>query len=84
MIFLRYSSQNFASPLDSGLKLDVTSYKPTGWQPGRAEEGSLVHSSKIAFLADAWGAKYGYGPKQIISETGTLRSETFIFRNIVP
>ena len=33
---------------------------------------------------DLWGAKYGYGPKQIISETGTLRSETFIFRNIVP
>ena len=32
----------------------------------------------------SWGAKYGYGPKQIISETGTLRSETFIFRNIVP
>ena len=31
-----------------------------------------------------WGARYGYGPKQIISETGTLRSETFIFRNIVP
>ena len=28
-----------------------------------------------------WGAKYGYGPNQIISETGTLRSETFIFRN---
>ena len=35
-------------------------------------------------ISISWGAKYGYGPKQIIPETGTLRSETFIFRNIVP
>jgi len=41
---------------------------------------SLVSS----FFIRPWGAKYGYGPKQIISETGTLRSETFIFRNILP
>ena len=38
----------------------------------------------LSLVKKSWGAKYGYGPKQIISETGTLRSETFIFRNIVP
>jgi len=43
-----------------------------------------VHFASKTNSAHCWGAKYGYGPKQIISETGTLRSETFFFRTIVP
>ena len=33
----------------------------------------------VGALTAALGANYGYGPKPIISETETLRSETFYF-----
>ena len=51
--------------------------------PGSRTQPRLA-AEKTECPLQRWGAKYGYGPKQIISETGTLRSETFIFRNIVP